>query len=75
VPLAEQVLAEVGAEESGAAGNHAGRHRADATGVPPDSTGPAVPAICGAKGVDKRPEGGSARCPRILALTSFDLES
>ena len=28
VPLAEQVLAEVGAEEAGAAGDHAGAHRA-----------------------------------------------
>ena len=34
VPLAEQVLAEVGAEEAGAAGDHAGAHRADAIGRP-----------------------------------------
>ena len=32
--LPEQVLAEVGAEETGAAGDYAGRHRADANGLP-----------------------------------------
>jgi len=45
VPLAEQVLAEMGTEEAGAAGHYAGRHRDDAIGVPRGWDSGGIPAI------------------------------
>jgi hypothetical protein len=47
VPLAEQVLAEVGSEEAGAAGNYAGRHGADAIGADGTGVRRVHPAISG----------------------------
>ena len=38
IPLAQQVIAEVGAEEAGPTGNDGRRHRRDATGAPGQET-------------------------------------
>jgi hypothetical protein len=46
VPLAEQVLAEVGSKEAGSAGNYAGRHGADAIGAEARDARRSLPANC-----------------------------
>ncbi len=61
VPLAEQVLAEVGAEEAGAAGDHAGAHRADAIGRPRPGAGRVDLRNLRARRPIKRPGGGRER--------------